>query len=203
MENSAINPIIPRHSQTVPKISNTSRSYNPWKIVSLLLSLIIITLVYIGGVYFIQQNNQNDFVPIAKPTLVPTIIPTQVPTRTPTPVPTSVPTIIPTIIPVTPTPTSDANQLRCIIITQPQSGVKPFTTNLIYGVANINSSASVTGIQWDFNGDGTWDTDFSLTNGNLNHTYSDTGVYNIKMHVQLSDGRITDTCSASIAVQPN
>ncbi|MBN1168645.1 hypothetical protein JXA63_02025 [Candidatus Woesebacteria bacterium] len=106
----------------------------------------------------------------------------------PTPTPTSLPT---------PTPTSAPT---CSIVTDTSSGSTPLTVNFIYSVYGGISGHYVDGIQWDFDGDGTWDTDFSF-NGNLFHTYTNPGSYTAKMHAQFSNGFITSVCTKPITAQ--
>ena len=72
---------------------------------------------------------------------------------------------------------------------------------LAYGVTSYNNS-HMTGAQWDFENDGTWDTDMSLSNGMISHTYPSPGNYMIRLQVQMSDGTTTPICSKSATV-PN
>jgi hypothetical protein len=145
--------------------------------------------------------------PILTPT--PTLAPTPIlnlkkPTPTPTVfrlTPTSAPTAGPTTPPTsTPIPEPE-NKLRCEINVDPQGGPDPLTVNMSYVVLYIGNDAYVTGIQWDFENDGSWDTDLSLANSSVSHTYVGVGIYTIRMQVRLSDGRMTDACFRSIAVQ--
>lgn len=157
--------------------------------------------------------------PSPTPTLIPTAspVPTEAPTRVPpTPTPTKKPTPTatkaptPTSAPVpttTPTPnptvTSSASSgASCQIVANPGYGPAPLTVSLAYS-ANILGESYVTGIQWDYNGDGNWDSDMSLNNGNVTYTYSTVGVFNPRMRLQLSNGQTTDPCSTSIGVQPH
>lgn len=75
----------------------------------------------------------------------------------------------------------------------------PLTLQLFYA-ATYSGSKYVTGAKWDFNGDGSWDTDMSLSNGSTAHTFPGNGNYTVKLQLQMSDGEITPTCSKTITV---
>lgn len=70
---------------------------------------------------------------------------------------------------------------------------------LIYSYSSYNNSY-MTGAQWDFTGDGTFDTNMSQSNGTIEHTYPAAGTYTAKLKVQGSDGATTDVCSKSVTV---
>lgn len=193
---------------------------------TLFIGLLVIFFIT-GGVlgYFIFNNTKKKqpdvaakpspvILPSPTPDLIPTIspVPTKLPTRTPTkkPTPTATKIPIPTVAPAAPTatpiptlaPTSPpSNSASCQIIANPGSGAAPLKVNLAYSASNLGSSY-VTGIQWDYVGDGTWDTDMSLANGNVNYTYTSEGVYRPTARLQLSSGQITNSCSTLIGVQP-
>lgn len=140
--------------------------------------------------------------PTVKPTTKPTLKPTPKPTTTPTstPAPTATPTPVPT---PSPTPTVTPTPNLCHINTDPKSGTKPFSVELGYGLTNVANNAYVTGAQWDFEADGTWDTDMAIANSRVTHVYETVGVHTIKLRLQLSDGSTTQTCQETIVVQPN
>lgn len=151
-------------------------------------------------------------------TLIPTqtIVPTSViqptqknfPTKKPIPnsvKPTSIlPTLVPTTAPISePTSPPVAHNLRCEIGASPSSGKAPLTSTLSYVVLDIISNSYVIGAQWDFNGDGNWDTSLNTDTGRVNYTFPEAKSYTVYMRAQLNDGRMTGTCSTTIDVQPN
>jgi len=133
------------------------------------------------------------------PTLIPTKKPTPIATKAPTPTLAPAPTATPIPNPTNPPSSSGAS---CQVVANPGFGPAPLTVSLSYSVSNLGESY-VTGIQWDYNGDGNWDSDMSLNNGSVNYTYSTVGVFNPRMRLQLSNGQTTDPCSTSIGVQPH
>lgn len=179
-------------------------------------------LLAVAGLIFVAYKSfyvkpVGEQKPIPTLVLVPTgtLTPTPTvfePTVTPVPtkkavVPTKIPTkiIAPTLtpIPLTSTPLPNPpRELRCEISANPIAGPAPLEVTLAYTVLNIGDMAYVTGAQWDFNGDGNWDTDLNQDTGRVNYRYSDAGVYTVKLKTILSDGRISE-CSSSIGVQPH
>lgn len=142
------------------------------------------------------------------PTSIPKISPKIVPTKKPIPTsvkPTSIlPTLIPTTAPISePTSPPVNHNLRCEISASLSSGKAPLTSTLAYVVLDIISNSYVTGAQWDFNGDGNWDTSMNTDTGRVNYTFPEAKTYTVYMRAQLNDGRMTDTCSTSISVQTN
>lgn len=179
-----------------------------------ILLFVFLGLMAVAGLLFVVYKSFY-VKPAGEQELIPTLTPAPTvfePTVTPVPtkkavVPTKIPTkiIAPTSTPVPPTATPVANspnELRCEVSTSPMAGPAPLEVTLAYTVLNIGSDAYVTGVQWDFNGDGNWDTDLNINTGRVNYTYSTVGVYTVRLKTQLSDGRITE-CSASVAVQPH
>jgi PKD repeat protein len=58
----------------------------------------------------------------------------------------------------------------------------------------------MSGAQWDFDGNGSWDTDMSQANGTTTHVYSNNGTYTVKLQLKMSDGTTTNICSKSVTV---
>ena len=58
----------------------------------------------------------------------------------------------------------------------------------------------MTDAQWDFDGDGNWDTGWSQSNGTINHNFQNTGTYNVRLHLKMSDGNETSVCTKSVTV---
>lgn len=127
--------------------------------------------------------------PTTKPntssTLTTTLKPsnTPVPTNTPTPAPKSSCGINALATPIDPNTNFD----------------NPLTIQLTYS-ANPVGNKYMTGTQWDFDGNGSWDTDMSQSNGTIAHTFPGNGSYNVKLQLKMSDGEITPTCSKNITV---
>lgn len=106
--------------------------------------------------------------------------------------PTPAPTASPTPVPAT-----------CQINASPKSGPSPLQVSLSAG-ASITNSSYISAAQWDFDGNGSWDTDMSsdVAFYGYSHTFTEAGTYNIKMRVQLASGYTTDSCSETITVTP-
>lgn len=158
----------------------------------------------VGRVYYpsIPSIPTQDLLPLPTPTHTPTptlIPPTRRPTRALTPTVTLTPTIDNNTAPTVP-PRSNPG-LSCAIVARATNEGVPQTYNLIYSASNMGGDNYVTGIQWDYNGDGNWDSDLSLNNGNVNYTYSARGIYTIRMKIQTRNGS-TAECSTQVGVQP-
>jgi MYXO-CTERM domain-containing protein len=67
------------------------------------------------------------------------------------------------------------------------------------GVRDLEDPASALEVRWDFNGDGTWDTQF-WTNKNATQKYSATGVYNAAVEVR-DTGGLTDVRMQTVTVR--
>lgn len=78
-----------------------------------------------------------------------------------------------------PTPTCEASSSAVL-----KSGTAPYTIRLEPFAANSGNDGGITGYQWDFEGDGTWDTDRFVDHGWVDHTYSEAGVYFPKYRVR-------------------
>ena len=144
---------------------------------------------------------------VSRQTSLPAVTPTKQPTPSALPIKTSVPTSTPTPLvfpsPTTtptpaPSPTPYLGPLSCNVVAHNASGPAPLAVEFFYSAINLGSG-HVTGVQWDFDGDGSWDTDFSYNRAPV-HTYSSSGVYNAAMKVQLNTGVVTDNCYRDITV---
>ena len=180
-----------------------------WKEMSIFLALTLFTVVSAISVYSynrfnqINQNNQISQLPtpsiIPVSTLVPepTIAVTLAPTRKPTPItPTLKPTAIPTIAPTaTPTPAT-----TCVIVPL-FSTENSLAIDFYYSAQYSATNKYVSGFRMDFNGDGSWDTDFALPQ-KMSYAYPSAGTYNPKMQIRMSDGETSPVCSRSVTV-PN
>lgn len=122
--------------------------------------------------------------------------------KSPSPAPPSYPTPMPSSVQVAaPTPASPKNTCDVNVIYGKLGGgaSDPLLVTLIASFTSHNS-AYLTGAQWDFDGNGSWDTDLKQLNGNMEHTYPQAGTYTAKLQVQGSDGSMTDVCSKSLTV---
>ncbi len=95
---------------------------------------------------------------------------------------------------------SPAPHVICYVYFDPTTGQAPVDVKLIYG-ASYSGDDYVTNVQWDWDGDGNWDTDFSTNNQHLSHIYTQPGSYTAKMHLQTKNGLTSDVCSNTITIQ--
>lgn len=137
----------------------------------------------------------------------PTIKPTAKPTSTLTPVPTTTNNSVqPTAVPTNkPTPTATpvpSPKVICEVHASTSSGTSPLSVTFTYGAAFYNTNNDyVSDVQWDFNGDGTWDTAYDTANQHPSpYTFTQFGVYYAKMHLKTHNGLESDACSTSITV---
>lgn len=92
--------------------------------------------------------------------------------------------------------------VSCEINPDKLSGTAPLLVNLTYGATYSGGTDNyVTNVQWDFEGDGNWDTPLDYNSQHVNHTYAQPGNYTIKMRLQTKDGYISDICTKNITVQ--
>lgn len=167
--------------------------------------------------------------PTVKPTPTPTPTPkatvmplpsTTTATTTPTPTPSafSNPTSTPTPTPATsatstPAPSASAaaststssGSAYCEVHTSPSGGTAPLEVQLIYGMGTISTAGwsgdiYVKEVQWDWDGDGNWDTDYSVNNQQLKHTFTTSGSHNLRLHLKLNNGYETPVCTGSITL---
>ncbi|MBI2338427.1 hypothetical protein HYU95_04560 [Candidatus Daviesbacteria bacterium] len=132
---------------------------------------------------------QSSVKPTTKPTASSTLSPTPKPTNKPTPTNTPAPA---------PKSSCGINVLATPL--DPNSNFdNPLTVQLTYS-ANSVGNKYMTGAQWDFDGNGSWDTDMSQSNGSITHTFPNSGSYNVKLQLKMSDGEITPTCSKTVTV---
>lgn len=113
---------------------------------------------------------------------------------------TSTAQVIPTAEPlVTPTPLVEkTNDISCVLPTIPQlmhvEGSAPLTTSLMGGASAGRSGVGIMGYQWDFDGNGTWDSGVQLDP--TDHVYEKAGTYNPRFRVRGSDGSWGQTCES-------
>lgn len=89
---------------------------------------------------------------------------------------------------------------RCVVASDVSEGKAPLDVNFTYNLYEVDSGIDVEGVQWDFDGDGTWDTNLSFANAETSYTYAKSGNYAPQLRVQLTDGAITPVCSGEISV---
>lgn len=124
------------------------------------------------------------------PTTAPST-PTPQPVNTPAPTPINTPT---------PTPQSSCGINALATPLDPSSSFdNPLTILLTYS-ATPTGNKYMTGAQWDFDGNGNWDTDMTQSNGSIAHTFPSNGNYNVKLQLKMSDGEITPVCNKTVTV---
>lgn len=147
-----------------------------------------------------SSANEQDLANRNKPTstpVKPTTRPTPASTLTPTTKPTNTPS--PTNTP-TPAPKSSCGINVLATPLDPNSNFdNPLTVQLTYS-ANSVGNKYMTGAQWDFDSNGSWDTDMNQSNGTITHTFPSNGNHNVKLQLKMSDGEITPTCNKTITV---
>lgn len=87
----------------------------------------------------------------------------------------------------------------CEIVTPVSTHPDPLVVNLAYGLIPANNEY-MTEAQWDYDGDGNWDTGMSSSNGSMSHNYGKAGSFNTKLQLKTSDGKITPVCSKTVIV---
>lgn len=153
-----------------------------------LLILLIVALIATVGLSVIKVRNKDTEELTEQSVSEDSSTPT--PSSITGPVSSTSPTVAPSANPV---PTS-----TCGVVTS-VSGPNPLAVNLAYSVTPVNNSY-MTGAQWDFDGNGSWDTDLSQSRGSTTHTYPTSGTYKVKLRLQMSDGTFTNTCSKNVTV---
>lgn len=66
--------------------------------------------------------------------------------------------------------------------------------------AIYNGNKYVNGARWDFDGNDSWDTDTTLANGSIAHTFPGNGSYTVKLQLTMSDGEITPVCFKTVII---
>ncbi len=180
----------------------------------------VVTLLA-GFIYFKQnsktpQIKPTNFQQIASNSATPASSPTNQPSQAPKQTiikPT--PTLLKSVSTPSPAPTATPNTNTTS--TQPQSTQKntceinviygkldgsssdPYLVTLVYSFPSHNNTY-MTGAQWDFDGNGTWDTDLKQANGTIEHTFNGGGNYNVRLQLQDSGGTMTDVCTKTINI---
>lgn len=132
---------------------------------------------------------------ITQPQTKPTIKPSNTPTSTVKPTNTPALTNTPT-----PAPKSSCGINVLATPLDPNSNFdNPLTVQFTYSATPVGNKY-MSGAQWDFAGNASWDTDMSQSNGTIAHTFPSNGNYNVKLQLKMSDGEITPTCSKNITV---
>ena len=79
----------------------------------------------------------------------------------------------------------------------PSSGTAPLSVQLSgYGMSG--AAGTMVAYEWDFTGDGSWDSTGSLNPPN--YTYQTAGIYTVKVRVLASNGEYSDTCQNTVTV---
>lgn len=92
--------------------------------------------------------------------------------------------------------------VACDINANVSSGTAPLSVNFVYGARFYGSSDDyVTDVQWDFNGDETWDTPYDYASQHPPvYTFANPGNYTARMHLKTNKGLETSICTKSISV---
>lgn len=123
------------------------------------------------------------------------------PTPTLAPVPTSNPCKVSPV--QVPDPTNTGQPwVVCEVRGEQSSCTAPATVNFIYG-ARGSGFDYVTNVQWDFDGDGTWDTPMDLAGQRASYTYTKPGNYTVKMHLQTKGGPSSNVCTGTFGLGGN
>ena len=160
--------------------------------IAILIIVAILAVISVTAYRNQHVDKSGDKTPTVVGSPSPTISPTASPkttsgsTKSPSPSPSPSSSPAPTI----------SSQISCEITSSPSDGYAPLTVNLSQ---NIKSPSGVSGLQWDYDGDGKWDTDMVLGNYNPQYTYQKAGTYNVKLNVKTSSG--DTSCSKSITVK--
>ena len=111
-------------------------------------------------------------------------------TPSPTPSPTNTPT--PTTAP-TPAPTAAPDKPKCIQSEiPPTTGPAPLTV-FLHGSGQGQGNSNLVGYQWDYEGNGSWDSDVKLDA--IQHTYTTAGQYTPKYRILGTNDQWSDTCT--------
>ncbi len=97
-----------------------------------------------------------------------------------------------------PTP-SPKPKPRCLspVIYPSSTGVAPFNA-LLQPQGYADLAGGIAGYEWDFIGDGSWDT--SASPNAQYYTYQPAGTYTVKMRVLATNGEYSDTCQSTVTV---
>lgn len=98
--------------------------------------------------------------------------------------------------------TVNSPRVTCSINADVTSGQAPLSVSFVYGASFYGVTDDyVTEVQWDFNGDGTWDTPYDYSSQHPPvYTFVNPGSYTAKMHLKSKKGVETDICTKSITV---
>jgi len=113
-------------------------------------------------------------------------------TKSPTPTIKKQPTLVPTTKP------PSQSTAYCKVVTYADEGSN-MSVKFVYGLYNGGSN-TMAGAQWDFDGNGSWDTDMSIQNGTKTFNFQSVGTYNARLQLKLSDGSIIGPCSSPVTV---
>lgn len=176
------------------QFSNTKKKILHNKTFLLIISLIFLVAVSISVYYQFINNQQEKNDQHAEVVETDTPRPTKTPESTPSPL-TAV--VKPTIT-TKPTPkvTVDNNHYcgKYDYTTrppQPAQGPNPAFVYL-YPSGGVANYSSLDGFQWDYDGDGVWDT--KTISGKTNYTYTKIGTYNPKFRIVANNSSVSSTC---------
>lgn len=94
------------------------------------------------------------------------------------------------------------HDVKCNIYPSPTSGKAPLLVYLNTGVYSdaVLDEEGIESQQWDFDGDGNWDTSFNEEHKSLSYTFNQPKNYTVRMQVKTKSGRLSPVCTASVNV---
>lgn len=155
--------------------------------------LIIVILAAVVG-YFVYTNYSNSQTATPSSTPKPTVQPGSSPS--PSVKASPFPTVSPTSSPQ-PTPTPKVATCNPSTISHPP-GTAPYT---VYLQGGGSSDAGIVGYQWDFEGNGSWDSDVQLDA--KKYTYSEQGSYRPKYRILDKNSNWSKICDYSFTIVVN
>jgi len=144
-----------------------------------------------------SSTPQSSSTPSGKATAKPSASASPKASATPSPTPSPTSTPAPTTAP-TPTPTPAPDKPKCIASSiPPSSGPAPLTV-FLHGSGQGQGSSNLVGYQWDYEGNGSWDSDVKLDA--IQHTYTTAGQYTPKYRILGTNDQWSDTCTYPFSI---
>lgn len=93
------------------------------------------------------------------------------------------------------------HDVKCDIYPNPKSGKAPLHVYLDTGIYSdaVLDNTGIEAYQWDFDGDGNWDTSFNNERVG-SYTFNDPKAYTVRLQVKTKSGRLSPVCTAAINV---
>lgn len=186
------------------KLINIVKNYRFWAVV-----LVIISIIFMVVICLVQFDNQDkienkqepvELIATATATIMPTATATVTPISSPTLKPTSVPTIKLTATPTIPTEVINTS-FSCGTYGgdswPPYPAMGP--TPLFVSLYPSGSAPNLAGFQWDYDGDGSWDSE--ALDFQANRVYETAGNFRPKFRVKVTNGEYGPTCTYPFEVR--